>query len=122
MHSFENLGELVEQRWKDENFDNSKFAAIALAALEEMPPSEEVDYLQIVQRGMSADRLPPQDLKSDFGQPPLILYSGDLFYIEALFWLDGHTEIHQHGFSGAFHVLEGSSLHCHYEFAAKERI
>jgi hypothetical protein len=30
--------------------------------------------------------------------------------------MDGTTAIHQHEFSGAFHVMHGSSIHAHYEF------
>jgi hypothetical protein len=119
---FDKLGALVERRWADENFDNSRFAGVALAALEEMPPSEHAQHLQIVQWVIAADRLPPQDLESRFGEPPLTLYKSDLFYIQALFWLDAPTVVHEHSFAGAFHVLEGSSLHSRYQFELKERI
>jgi hypothetical protein len=121
-HFFDEFGALVAERWAAKNFDAANFAKVALGALQELPPSEHVDASEIVEWVMSADRPPPQDLKSHFGQPPLILYRGDLFYIEALFWLDVHTDIHQHGFSGAFHLLEGSSLHCRYVFELNERI
>ena len=43
-------------------------------------------------------------------------YSHPRFYIQLLFWMDGTTAIHQHEFSGAFHVMHGSSIHAHYEF------
>jgi hypothetical protein len=36
--------------------------------------------------------------------------------------LDGTTTIHQHSFSGAFQVLEGSSLHSRYRFDESRRI
>ena len=122
MDFFEKLGALVEQRWKDQHFDNSTFAGVALISLEEMPPCGEVDYLQIVEAAIAANRLPSQNLDSHFGEPPLTLYKSDLFYIEALFWLDAPVDIHEHGFAGAFHILEGSSLHCRYQFELKERI
>lgn len=123
MAFFDELGALVVQRWSCENFDNSAFARIALAALEEMPPCEHVDSLQLIEQVVSvAGGLPPQSLESDFGQPPLTLYKNELFFIDALFWLDAPTAIHEHSFAGAFHILEGSSLHCRYEFELKERI
>jgi hypothetical protein len=122
MELFEKIGALIEQRWRAKNFDDASFAKVALGALQEMPPSEYVNYSQIVQWVMSASRLPPQNLAVKFGEPPLTLYYHDLFYIEALFWLDVHSDIHQHGFSGAFHLLDGSSLHCRYEFDLKERV
>ena len=59
---------------------------------------------------------------SRFGQPAIRLYSGRGFYIEALFWLDASTAIHQHAFSGAIQVIEGGSVHAVYEFEQQERI
>ena len=119
---FEKLAALIEKRWREKELDNAGFAEIALSALHELPPAQYIDYSQLVQWTISADRLAAQNLDSKFGEPPLIVYASDLFYIEVLFWLDVHTAIHQHGFSGAFHILEGSSLHCQYEFQPKERI
>ncbi|MGH7268811.1 MAG: hypothetical protein ACREJ3_00130, partial [Polyangiaceae bacterium] len=43
------------------------------------------------------------------------------FYIDVLFWVDGTTAIHQHGFSGAFHVMAGASLQSTYRFAQRRR-
>lgn len=45
-----------------------------------------------------------------------MLFQAPRFYIEALFWLSGTTAIHEHGFSGAFAVLAGSSVHSHWRF------
>ena len=53
---------------------------------------------------------------------PLVVYRGDGFYIELLIWVDGSTSIHQHGFSGVFRVIEGSSLHSVYNFRPTRRI
>jgi hypothetical protein len=50
------------------------------------------------------------------------LFRSEHFYIAALYWLDGTTDIHQHGFAGAFRVLVGSSLHAPYRFSAQEVI
>jgi hypothetical protein len=47
----------------------------------------------------------------------LVVFDDPRFYIQLLFWLDGTTQIHQHEFSGAFHVLAGSSLHAEFAFA-----
>ena len=58
----------------------------------------------------------PFQSQSDFGQPELVVYDNPRFYIQVLFWLEGTTEIHQHEFSGAFHLLEGSSLHTQFAF------
>jgi hypothetical protein len=51
-----------------------------------------------------------------FGQPCLTLVSGPLFSIELLCWMEGTPAIHQHGFSGAFTLLQGRSVHSRYSF------
>jgi hypothetical protein len=122
MDFFNKLGALVEERFRAFNFDEARFSEAALAALRELPPAAHLDYLDLVRWALTTPRLPPQDLNSNFGEPPLSLYIGRRFYIEALFWLEGTTSIHQHAFSGAFHVLSGSSLHSQYSFTARERI
>jgi hypothetical protein len=48
-----------------------------------------------------------------------VAYEHPRFYIQILFWLDGTTDIHQHEFSGAFHVMAGSSIHAQYTFETK---
>src|SRR5262249_38085080 len=63
----------------------------------------------------SPDMVPQEKL--GFGQPPVTLYRARDFYISALYWLEGTTDIHEHGFSGAFRVLEGSSIHAVYDFS-----
>jgi hypothetical protein len=112
---FAELGRTVLQRWKEENFSLPAFPGIAREALETLPPSEAVDLNELIQDFLLSDEQPNQSA-SGFGQPELIVYEHPRFYIQVLFWLDGTTDIHQHEFSGAFHVMEGSSLHSHFEF------
>ena len=58
----------------------------------------------------------PAQTDSPFGEPEIVVYNHPRFYIQLLFWMDGTTAIHQHAFSGAFHVMHGSSIHAHYAF------
>jgi hypothetical protein len=44
------------------------------------------------------------------------VYEDPRVYIQILFWLEGRRDIHQHEFSGAFHVLTGSSIHSMFAF------
>lgn len=112
---FTKLGREVLARWKRENFSLTAFPDIACAALEESLPSQEVDLPALIRDFLLEDEQPAQS-SSGFGQPELIVYEHPRFYIQILFWLDGTTDIHQHEFSGAFHVLQGSSVHTHFEF------
>lgn len=112
---FEKLGRSVLERWKRENFSLVKFPEIAREALDERPPAKCVD-LSTLMRDFLLREDHPFQTDSNFGEPELVVYNHPRFYIQVLFWLDGTTAIHQHEFSGAFHVMHGSSIHAHYEF------
>jgi hypothetical protein len=112
---FKVLGDTVLERWKRENFSLVKFPEIARAALDARPPARRVDLATLIRDFLLGDEQPAQS-DSDFGEPEIVAYSDPRFYIQLLFWMDGTTAIHQHEFSGAFHVMHGSSIHAHYEF------
>ncbi len=112
---FKDLGRTVLERWKQHNFSLAKFPEIARTALEERPPATHVDLPEFMQEFLLNDEQPFQT-QSGFGQPELVAYDHPRFYIQLLFWMDGTTDIHQHEFSGAFHVMSGSSIHAHFEF------
>jgi hypothetical protein len=119
---FDQLGTLVHERWRSKNFDEARFADIATHALCELPPTRAVDLAELVRWTLTTDHFVAQQLDSDFAEPALWVYKNELFSIQVLFWLDGTPEIHQHGFSGAFHVLAGSSVHSRYAFDIHERV
>ena len=112
---FKKLGDTVLERWKRENFSLAKFPDIARAALDAQPPARKVK-LPVLMRDFLLNDDQPVQTDSPFGEPELVVYSHPRFYIQLLFWMDGTTAIHQHEFSGAFHVMHGSSIHAHYEF------
>lgn len=112
---FAALGDEVFTRWKKENFDPEVFPALSVGALRRRPPSRHVNLDALIREFLLNDSQPPQT-RSAFGQPELVVYENARFYIQVLFWLEGTMEIHQHTFSGAFHVLAGSSLHAEFAF------
>ncbi len=112
---FQDLGRMVLARWKLENFSLEKFPEIARLALDERPPAQHVDLAAFTREFLLDDDQPFQT-QSGFGQPELVAYNHPRFYIQVLFWLDGTTDIHQHEFSGAFHVMAGSSIHARFQF------
>src|SRR5580765_6390099 len=112
---FKELGDTVLKRWKRENFSLAKFPEIARDALDARPPAKKADLAGLMRDFLLNDEQPAQT-DSPFGEPELVVYSHPRFYIQLLFWMDGTTEIHQHEFSGAFHVMHGSSIHAHYTF------
>ena len=123
MKFFDALGARIESAWRQVDYDEARFPAIAARALREAPPSREVGQREVVRWLLEADVLPPQDdLAATFGDPPVTVYSGRRFFIQVLLWLEGSTSIHRHGFSGAFHVLDGVSLHARWAFQARRRV
>ncbi len=118
---FTDLGRTVGALWKKQNFALARFPEIARTVLEERSPAKNVEVSALVKQFLLDDEQPFQTA-SGFGQPELVVYDDPRFYIQILFWLEGTTDIHQHKFSGAFHVLEGSSLHSRFEFENPEPI
>jgi hypothetical protein len=119
---FDHLGRTILDRWQRADMECAAFADIAASALADRPPASYVDPLDVVRWVHEALVLPAQgDITSEFGQPPITVFSCEHFYIDVLFWVDGTTAIHQHRFSGAFHVMQGSSLQSTYRFAPQRR-
>ena len=112
---FEKLGRTVLERWRQQNFSLEAFPELARIAIDEAPPSENVDIEEMIHEFLVNDEQPFQS-QSGFGQPELVAFNDTRFYIQILFWMEGTTEIHQHEFSGAFHVMQGSSVHSEFDF------
>jgi hypothetical protein len=120
---FRNLGERIEQAWLTSSYDEEIFPQLAHDALEQAPPNQHVTVEDIVDWvfGPSQAFRQPQ-YGQFFGEPPVMLFQAPRFYIEALFWLSSTTSIHEHGFSGVFSVLAGSSVHSHWRFTPERTV
>jgi hypothetical protein len=118
---FEQLGRTVLDRWQGQNFSLEAFPELARIAIEESPPSEHVNLEEMIREFLSNDEQPFQT-QSGFGQPELVAFNHPRFYIQILFWLEGTTDIHQHEFSGAFHVMSGSSIHAEFDFEGAQSV
>jgi hypothetical protein len=115
------LGSEVSKKWEKINYDPAGFSSIAYEALTSSPSVFEITLRDVAAWLIQGKLLPAQNLKM-FAQPPVNVYHGCGFRIELLTWVDAPTTIHQHGFSGAFGVLHGSSLHTQYSFDVHERV
>jgi hypothetical protein len=123
MHYFEQLGSFIGNLWKQRDYDERVFPEVAEAALLHLPPNEHTSFADTVNFGLTVDPFPTQsDPAASFGQPPFTAYAGRDFEIQVLFWTGTTPTIHQHAFSGAFHVLHGSSLHITWEFDPQEKV
>ena len=121
---FHALGARIEHAWERAERERGAFASIATEMLAEAAPAAHVGFMDIVSWVHGGGELPPQaDLDAKFSEPPVTLFlaKSKLFHVSALHWIDGTTSIHQHAFSGAFHVLHGSSIHGTYTFEETQR-
>jgi len=119
LKEFERLGNAVAHAWEKVGRDEDALADIATNALIASKVLTTVDPNDIITWLITSNQVPSQDAE-DFGQPPVNVYVGEGFYIQALFWIDGTTAVHEHSFSGAFGVLHGSSVHSMYSFMSKK--
>jgi len=119
---FGRIGDRVEGEWHAVSYDDRELPRIAERVLLDDPPHANVDPKDVIRWALTAHSLGPQpNADARFGEPPITVYAGRRFYIEVLFWFNGTTAIHQHGFDGAFSVLAGSSLHSTYHFREHDR-
>lgn len=116
---FQQLGERVDQAYRRVNYDELRLPEIATKALTdtELPDFDFQVVAEFLQQTMVA-----QDPGEEFSNLPVVVYNQPEFYIQLLVWNASTTTIHQHGFSGAFGVLHGSSIHTRYTFEERRRI
>lgn len=123
MELFDKLGAEVEETWREQNYNEDLFPAIAADALRRADLPSKLSAWDVIGWTLEQPELPPQkDPTATFGDPPITVFVSPRFYIDVYFWLNGTTAIHQHGFCGAFQVLLGSSIHSWYEFDRKETV
>ena len=118
---FADLGERVLARWRAHDHADAMLPPIAEEELLRRPPHEHVSAWDLAQVGRHPGRMLEQGA-AGFGQPPLAVWGSAGMYIELLYWSTSTTAIHQHSFSGAFAVLEGSSVHTQYTFRPDQEV
>jgi hypothetical protein len=116
------LGQALDADWSAHNNDPHLFSELAVRRLTAAGLHRELRPADILAWAMKGE-LPEQfDKASAFGQPPITMFRARRFVIDALFWLDGTTNIHDHAFAGAFQVLAGSSIETTFRFEASRAV
>ena len=117
---FGRLGRQLDERWLREAYDEARFPDLAAAALREWSLDSRLSADGLIAWLCEAHPLPPQvEAKLEY---PFTLFQNERFSIDALFWMDGSMDIHDHTFWGAFQVLSGSSIHARYSWTEQHRI
>jgi hypothetical protein len=123
MELFREVGQKLEDLWRAKDYDETVFPAMAAEALKNADLPAKVSPWDVVEWTLQQNELPRQkDVHGRFGEPPITLFVAPHFHIDVYFWFEGTTTVHQHGFCGAFQVLEGSSIHSWYEFERRDAV
>jgi hypothetical protein len=115
--AIDELGRELEREWASVDFELAAFPELCASRLHAARLSDRIDVDGVVRAAFAGGLPAPVDPKARFGQPPVTLYRSPRFYVDALFWLDGTTTIHDHAFSGAFQVLAGRSIETIFDFS-----
>jgi hypothetical protein len=114
---FEDLASELDSAWLQYGRDEVAWPELAQTMLDRFAPASAIAPIEVFRWLIDTDQLPRQfDPHSHFGNLALTVATRDDFHIDVLVWTDATTTIHQHCFSGAFHVLCGSSLHTLWSF------
>jgi hypothetical protein len=122
MKEHRELGERIHAVWARHHFDEDCFPEIAAEAIREAAPHAHFRHDDVLTEWLLGAGALEHSRNAEFGEPPITVYASSRFMIEILHWLDGTPSIHQHGWSGAFCVVAGSSLHSRYAFTQTRRI
>src|SRR5690606_9259923 len=123
MELFKRLGDDIELAWRELNFDELALPGVAKQKLAEFQLPVSVSPWDVVAWTLARPQLPHQhDVPAAFGEPPITIYNSNRFHIDVYFWFTGTTATHQHGFSGAFQVMSGSSIHSTFRFTEDDAV
>ncbi|MCJ8271511.1 MAG: hypothetical protein MJK04_19195, partial [Psychrosphaera sp.] len=120
---FDELGRSIYADWAQQQFNEAAFPSLVEQVLQSQQVHLKLNKEAIINWVLGEQPLSYRSpLNSKFSDLNLTAYANDKFFIELLFWLDGTTTIHQHAFSGAFTVIEGTSIHSDYSFVTQRCI
>ena len=122
-HLFTQLGERIRHTWAKHHYSEDALVETALTELNQSNIHKLLHANDLIEYALNPNVCnAAHQIDSPFGDLQQIMYSHSKFYIECLYWCDGTTAIHDHGFSGAFYVMSGSSINVEYDFEPQERI
>jgi hypothetical protein len=121
LQTVKKLGSKIDSLLYSKNSSMRCLSTIGSQQLGNFPEFESpeiIDSLASQIRGIGRQQSPGHT----FGDSRFTLYQGGDFIIELNVWQKQTTTIHEHSFSGAFKILDGSALHARYKFASNYKI
>lgn len=114
MNHLIDIAKELEEEFKHSNYDVYSFHSLAAKALEKV----DLDRIssETVYKYLENELKSHQFMRTDrFGEPSITLYMSNEILLDILVWTSSDTNIHSHGFTGAFRVLEGDSIQAVYK-------
>jgi hypothetical protein len=115
------LGTRIDGEYRRAGYDEACFAEIAETALASAELPEDQDLARVLD-WITPPLASEQRAGDNFSDLSVVVHRSDAFFIQALFWVNASTTIHQHAFSGAFRVFSGASIHSRYHFEEQRRL
>ena len=114
------LGTEIERRFGAVHYESSMLPEIAGEELQRANLANRISYKELLQSLVASNSIKQSyDKFSDFQQT---VWHGEYFQIDFLLWLNSKTGKHQHGFCGAFQVIQGSSCQSTFLFSRSKCI
>ncbi len=118
LEAISKLGDSLRKEYQALHSNEEHFTALAVDHLQKL----DFDFAWAPELLASVSLANPSVPSHRFSDWPIQLYRSQEFYIELLVWTNATAAIHQHSFSGAFKVVQGSSFHALYDFNASEEV
>lgn len=116
MSQVRNLGDSTQRLWQQCDFNENQFSEICYTKLQEFSRAADFNLENLLEDLVLSGELSGIQKNHFFSQMQVTLYQEENFFIELLNWTEGSTSTHDHSFSGAFLVLQGTSFHSSYKF------
>jgi hypothetical protein len=119
--TFAKIGDRLEEAHRRVDYDEDAFVELSEAMVVRERLHRRFD-LGTLARDLLCHPTTFAAFDDPFGQPPVTVYRGRSFFIDLIFWLESTTAIHQHGLTGTFQVIAGSSLHTTYRWKTRRTL
>lgn len=108
------LAKKLDNQFKEDNYDVYNFHNLAAKALEEVNEDDiSIDkIIDVLDRGPFSQQFIIDD---KFGEPSITIYKSEEIVLDILMWTSSDTNIHSHGFTGAFRTMKGETIQAIYK-------
>lgn len=115
------LAQSAEARWREVNYSEDAFPDIATKVFEEVGAHRRLTTSRVLQAVLAPWASPRSQIRHP-SSGIVTLYTGTRFQILGHLWVDSVGSAHQHGWVGAYQMVDGSSLSAHFEFEEHHRL